>query len=150
MNPFLLVIFNIAVVFNLPAKYNYQNQDRKTLEITVTGIANQDGLILLSLFDSEDGFPGEREKAITSLEKKITNDKVSFVIKDLPAGNYAVSLIHDENNNKKLDTNFVGIPKEGYGASNNLKKMFRAPRFEEASFVLDEDPKKIEIEINYL
>ncbi len=146
-----MMLIKLAVFAN-PAKSEIPNPivNDNTLEITVTGIDNNNGLILLSLFNSAEGFPGDREKAVKSLKQKVNADKVSFIIKELPPGIYAVSLIHDENNNEKLDTNFVGIPKEGYGASNNVKKMFRGPRFEEASFEVDKNLNKIEVELIYL
>ena len=57
---------------------------------------------------------------------------------DLAPGKYAISIIHDENNNDKLDTNFIGIPKEGFGFSNNPRIMFGPPSFEKASFEINQ------------
>ncbi|CAN5539034.1 DUF2141 domain-containing protein [soil metagenome] len=147
MHFLLLLIFKFLIFNNIQKPEIAQLEaNQKSLEIIVTGIENQKGMILLNLFNSEEGFPGEREKAYKSLEQKIVNNKVTLFINDLPEGKYAASVIHDENNNRKLDTNFKGVPKEGYGASNNVKKMFRAPRFDEASFEIGEDLTKIEIE----
>jgi uncharacterized protein (DUF2141 family) len=58
-------------------------------------------------------------------------------------------LFHDENENKELDTNFIGIPREGMGTTNNKKPKFRAPKFEEASFKLESSVYKAEIELIY-
>lgn len=149
MNTFLWILHFIVIINLDIQKFPEPTLNQNTLEITVTGVVNQNGTILLNLFNSEEGFPGEREKAYRSVEQKI-KDKVNFIINNLPAGTYAASLIHDENNNRRFDTNFIGVPKEGYGASNNIKKMFRAPRFNEASFEINEDPKRIEIEMIYL
>jgi uncharacterized protein (DUF2141 family) len=71
------------------------------------------------------------------------------VFTDLPAGVYAVSVFHDENMNQKLDKNFVGVPKEGYGASNNPKKKMGPPSFEEAKFQLSGTEQSLEIKLMY-
>jgi uncharacterized protein (DUF2141 family) len=71
------------------------------------------------------------------------------VFTDLPAGVYAVSVFHDENMNQKLDKNFVGVPKEGYGASNDPKKKMGPPSFEETKFQLSGTEQSLEIKLMY-
>ena len=61
---------------------------------------------------------------------------MAVTFEDLPYGTYAITILHDENGNLKVDANFLGIPKEGYGFSNNARNLFRAPKFEEAKFEL--------------
>ncbi len=68
---------------------------------------------------------------------------------DLPAGVYAVSVFHDENMTQKLDKNFVGVPKEGYGASNNPKKKMGPPNFGETKFQLRGTEQFLEIKLMY-
>jgi uncharacterized protein (DUF2141 family) len=68
----------------------------------------------------------------------------------LPAGEYAVSLFHDENDNKVLDKNFIGIPKEGIGTSNDAKGSFGSSKFEDAKFAVKAGLKTITIHIIYL
>ena len=64
-----------------------------------------------------------------------TGTRARFEFKDLPPGDYAVMVMHDENGNGKLDSNMIGMPVEGYGFSNNPNVM-RKPTFEEARFTL--------------
>jgi uncharacterized protein (DUF2141 family) len=71
------------------------------------------------------------------------------VFADLPAGFYAVSVFHDENMNEKLDKNFMGVPKEGYGASNNPKKKMGPPNFDEAKFQSGVADQSVEIMLMY-
>ena len=68
----------------------------------------------------------------------IEDQSCTVTFKDVPAGTYAVSYIHDENGNGKMDTNFMGIPKEGYGCSNNAKGFMGPPKWEDAKFELTE------------
>lgn len=72
-----------------------------------------------------------------------------MIFKDLPHGTFAVSVLHDENGNGKMDKNFVGMPKEGYSASNNPKKKRRAPTFDEAKFSLTSAEQTVEIALVY-
>ena len=69
----------------------------------------------------------------------IQNKKASLVFKNLPPGNYAVFLFHDANNNNKMDKNFLGIPKEGYGASKNSLPFAAAPGFKENRFTVPQN-----------
>ncbi len=74
-------------------------------------------------------------------------DKKAIVtFKNIPKGEYAVSFVHDENDNKKMDTNFFGIPKEDYGCSNNARGFMGPPKYEDAKFQLIEN-KTIDIKI---
>jgi uncharacterized protein (DUF2141 family) len=61
---------------------------------------------------------------------------------------YAVMVFHDENSNGKLDKNILGIPKEGYGASNNLARKMRPPTFDEARFSISSD-QSVEVKLFY-
>ena len=70
------------------------------------------------------------------------------VIRDLPPGQYSIAALHDENDNKKMDTRFR-LPKEGLGFSNNVKVRFRAPSFADTMFEVGEEHTRIEIEIRY-
>lgn len=67
----------------------------------------------------------------------------------LPLGDYAVAVIHDENNNAKLDT-FAGIPREGFGFSRNPPIRFGAPRFVAARFALTHDANAQQINMHYI
>jgi len=105
----------------------------------------------VSLFQSPQGFPEDTSKAIRQESVEIDPSTMSaqVVFKNLPQGIYAVSVLHDENGNGKMDKNFVGIPKEGYGASNNPKKKMRAPAFDEAKFSLNSAEQTIEVTLIY-
>ncbi len=67
----------------------------------------------------------------------------------LKPGTYAVAVFHDENGNGDLDTNFIGIPKEGYGFSNNPKSMMGPPEFKEAAFTVGEEDLEMLIQLKY-
>jgi uncharacterized protein (DUF2141 family) len=73
----------------------------------------------------------------------------TIVFKDLPYGNYAIALLHDEDKNGELTKNFIGMPKEGFAFSRNYQVVLRAPKYHEANFELDSPKKTITINFQY-
>jgi uncharacterized protein (DUF2141 family) len=92
------------------------------LDIEISGIRNNEGNIMLQLFDSS-------EKVLIQKMEPITDKQCIITISDLKAGKYAVRYYHDENKNGKMETNAVGKPTEGYGFSNNVIGKFGPPPF---------------------
>jgi uncharacterized protein (DUF2141 family) len=105
------------------------------LVVRVAGIAEPQGAIGCALFRSADGFPLDTA-ASRSLWTKAETAGVSCRFADVPAGRYAVSVVHDLNGNRRADTNLVGMPTEPWGVSNGVRPTLRAPRFDEAAFVV--------------
>ena len=112
-----------------------------TLDVEIQGIT-EGGVLHLAIYSSKEVFeadrgdkPGSQSGIEAGVVKKIGKGtyKGSFVI---PPGTYAIGVYIDENDNEQLDTNFVGMPKEQYGFSNNARA-FGIPKFEAASFVVD-------------
>lgn len=140
----------VAILLLVPSLLMAQS-GTGTLTIRVTGARNNNGQIALAVFQNEAGFPGDGSKAVRLLQAKIDAQTRSaqFVLQGIPYGVYAASVFHDENMNRKLDKNFVGAPKEGYGASNNPRKRMGPPLFDEAKFSLDQPEQSIEIKLIY-
>jgi len=112
-----------------------------SLTIEISGIKNNTGKIMLQLFD-------ENEKVINQAAGEIKEETSLFSIQILKAGKYAVRYFHDENLNGEMDTNLIGIPKEGYGFSNNATGKFGPPPFDKWLFEINGD-KKIELKPTY-
>jgi uncharacterized protein (DUF2141 family) len=105
------------------------------LTVNVINFKNTKGACRYWLYSSADGFPTDGKKAIKIVDASITGTSSQFVFEDLPAGTYAVTVIHDENGNHKFDTNFMGFPKERYGTSNGERGGIGGPpKFKNASF----------------
>ena len=153
LNRLVVLIALLCVVFPMtPAQFiPAQGQSTTALTIRVVGIRNGKGKIGIALFQNADGFPDNTSNALRQQSVNIdpTTLSAQVVFSDVPQGSYAVSVLHDENLNGKLDKNFVGIPKEGYGASNNPAKKRRAPTFDEAKFSLNAPEQTIEIKLIY-
>ena len=80
---------------------------------------------------------------------KVRDKQARCDFEDIPPGTYALAIVHDENMNGKLDTNLLGIPKEGYGFSNDAKALLGAPSFSAASFPFDGQNLELTISLNY-
>lgn len=105
-----------------------------SIKVNILNLRNNKGHVLVSLFNSSSGFPDKPEKAVRKVQLAINNNAASVSFTGLPAGNYAVAILHDENDDQKMNTNFFGIPKEGYGFSNNVMGTFGPPSFSRACF----------------
>ena len=103
-----------------------------SVTLHVDGFRNQKGDLGVTVFKSPDGWPENNSKALQHGGYPFSGDSATVKL-DLPAGRYAFAVIHDENSNHKLDRNFVGYPKEGFGFSNNPKVFLTAPGFEVAA-----------------
>jgi uncharacterized protein (DUF2141 family) len=121
------------------------------LIVKVAGLRNAKGKVDALLFLSADGFPDKESSAIASEAVPIdpTTLMAQITFPHVPYGLAAVTVLHDENLNEKLDTNIFGIPREGYGASNNPKKRYRAPTFAEAQFSVSLPTQTIQINVIY-
>lgn len=119
-----------------------------TLEITFVGIRSNKGLMVVGMNDSPKGWPRNPMMDFFYEKTGLKNGSLTVQIDSLKYGTYAVSVLDDENSNIKMDK-FLGMPKEGYGFSNDVKKKLSAPNFEECSFKIDKASKKISIEIGY-
>src|SRR6185436_5881623 len=102
-------------------------QCQHNLEVLVTNIKEATGTLRVSLFANDADFL----KTVLDLKTcKVTYTQATIVFTNLKSGEYAVSIIHDKNDNEKLDENFMGLPKEPYGFSNNAMGNFGPPTFE--------------------
>lgn len=109
-----------------------------SITIKVENIANDEGSIMLSFYDNEEDF---LKKAILKRTLKITNGTAEVSIKDLNYGEYAIAVIHDENDNGKLDFHFYGPPSEKTGTSNNVKTLILPPSWDDAKFKVNKASK---------
>lgn len=138
---FLIIAFIFSVTFTIQAQEN--ENETFDLTIEVKGIENNKGKIYIAIYDSEASFLKNAKGIIADINDK----KSTGIFKGLKKGTYAVSLFHDENDNKKMDTKIFGIPKEPYGFSNDATGFMGPPKFEDAKFTIEAN-KTITINID--
>lgn len=102
------------------------------LLVHIDGFRNQKGDAGVTVFQSPEGWPEHNDKAFTHGAHPFSGNKTTVEL-ELPAGRYAIAVIHDENSNHKLDRNMIGIPREGFGFANNPKVSLSAPSFSAAA-----------------
>ena len=121
-----------------------------SLSLRLSGFHSAAGQVLVAVFRGADGFPGKPEQAVKTAVAKISDGRVRLELTDLAPGEYAVSVVHDENGNNTLDTNWVGMPKEGIGMSNNAKGRMGPPKYRDAKFTVTAAGAVQAIDIVYL
>jgi uncharacterized protein (DUF2141 family) len=103
--------------------------------VEVQDLRHERGQLAILLFDDPNGFPKSPERAVRNWKFPLGKGR-RFELGNIPKGRYALSVIHDENANARLDANPFGIPREPYGFSNNPKAVLGPPDFHEAAFEL--------------
>jgi uncharacterized protein (DUF2141 family) len=118
-----------------------------SLEVNVNNIKSKKGSIRIGLFTSEKDF---LKNAAEGKVVKVTGAEVTVVFENLLPGEYALSVIHDENENGKLDSNVFGVPKEGFAFGNNAMGPFGPPSFEKAKIVIGDHVVRQVINLKYM
>lgn len=120
------------------------------IHVKILDIRNSAGAVACALFESSAGFPTEYLLAATNIMIiKVRDKQARCDFEDIPPGTYALAVVHDENMNGKLDVNWLGVPSEGYGFSNDAHALLGAPSFSAASFPYDGSNLDLTISLNY-
>src|SRR5690348_1247250 len=143
-------ILAVIGVFNTGALSQSKPVEANLIHVDIEGLRSDRGQVICALFSSPAGFPKRSDKATALAKSEISHAHAACDFQGIPSGTYAVSVFHDENSNDKLDTDFVGIPREGVGASNNAKGHFGPPKFSAAAFQYSAGRYDLTITINYL
>jgi len=134
MFEWLSMKYTILIWFAFLSQMAYSQTYDLTIEIP--NLKSQNGEIQIGIYNKEETFPHDNEqyKMIFIVVNKFTGN---YTIEDLPKGEYAVALMHDENADRKCNRNFFGIPKEGYGFSNNIRPVLSTPSFDDCKIDLN-------------
>jgi uncharacterized protein (DUF2141 family) len=142
-----ILIFHASVFAERTPQYKPQNTG--SILLNISNIRSNNGSVKVSLFSTADGFPNNPNKAVAIQSVLIQKNQVTVRFENLAFGTYAIACLHDENGNGKMDTNLVGIPKEGYGASNNAVNKLSAPKFEAAKFPFNSAVLSVNFKMHY-
>lgn len=124
----------ILLILVLLSNFVISSVAQLSLRVEIENLSNNTGKVLLELLD-------DKEERVRALSEIIENNKCIIVISDLKPGKYAFKYFHDENENEELDMNWIGMPTEGFGFSNNAKIKFGPPSLDEMIFELKENTK---------
>jgi uncharacterized protein (DUF2141 family) len=134
--PIILILFS-----------SFKALSQGSIEVTVRNIRETKGTVRVGLFNNDADF---LKNAVDGKIVKANSAEVTVVFENLKPGDYAVSVIHDKNENGKLDKNFIGIPKEGFAFGNNAMNTFGPPDFNDAKVKVDGNRVKQVISVKYM
>lgn len=138
----------IVLMFIIPAAF--AQSSCLGIHVKILNIRNSAGTVDCALFESPIGFPIEFLHSATNVMViKVRKAQARCDFEDIPPGTYAIAVIHDENMNGKLDTNWLGIPTEGYGFSNDVKALLGPPSFSATSFPYNGQNLDLTISLHY-
>jgi len=127
----------------------YAENNKGGFIVEVNGFQSSKGIAMITLYDTKDKYDNEinafREAQILNNESRAV-----WTVNDLPSGEYAIKMYYDENDNGIMDTNFLGIPKEGFGFSNNAEAELSPPSFEKTMFKINDGVVKQTIQLTYM
>jgi uncharacterized protein (DUF2141 family) len=130
----LLLLFSVLLVGSGSAWASPAASEADcSLIIHVTGFRNTKGVLGAELFTSSHGWPEDVAKSFRNENFPIEGDHATARFDHIPAGRYGVAVLHDENENQKLDRNLFLFPTEGFGFANNPHVLLEAPPFEKAT-----------------
>lgn len=142
---FLLLVF-LSTTLNFPQAVDSLNGYGK-LTVIIKGFENDKGNCRFALDNSKDIYESENSVWI-GRELPIKNKVVVVTIDSLKYGEYAIRVYQDENKNAELDTDFLGIPTENYGFSNDASAWFGQPSWDKAKFFFNKPEMTIQIDID--
>ena len=121
-----------------------------TVRVTVENVRSSSGLITAILYPDNPKTFLKEGKRLDKVRVEAREGETVLCLKAPSTGRYSVALYHDENGNKDFDQNFLGIPTEGYGFSNNPGFRFGKPEQEETLFTIEESLTDLRISVLYL
>jgi uncharacterized protein (DUF2141 family) len=126
--------------------FSAESPTTTSVSVEVSELASDQGQVECVLWAGPRGFPTDTTQAVAKIRtQELAHQRATCTFDAVPPGQYAVSLIHDENGDGRMTKNFLGIPVERYGFSRNPRPMMRAPRFDEASFAIDRTPLVLQV-----
>jgi uncharacterized protein (DUF2141 family) len=142
-----ILFLTILLLLLLPAR----SGNSQTVEVIITGIRSEKGQIVIGVFKDDESFQKEKSFMEKRFVKSGISNREMRVQFSLETGTYGLSLLDDENSNGKMEFNFLGIPKEGFGFSDYYHKGIKKPKFDSYKFSINKDQtKRITIRIRYM
>jgi uncharacterized protein (DUF2141 family) len=142
------IALTIVPIFIQAFVFAQEPENIGTLKIVVSGLKNNAGDVKIGLFNSVESYQGKTEKFRGNV-LQIENRRAEWLVENIPFGEYAIKLFHDEDKDDKIDRNFLGMPKESIGFSNNAKiGLGGPPGFNKAKFLFNSKEMTIVISLN--
>ncbi len=132
----VLLVLLTSLSVGLTAQELPEYSNSSSFKLQIEGLKKAEGEIRIAMFNSKDSYTKDPIHAVVLT---VDSTFVEWELPTLPFGEYAIAVYHDKNKNGKLDTNFLGIPKESYGFSNNARGRFGPASWEDAQFAVENE-----------
>ena len=143
-------LVGLILLSNLVVSSQADAASSSTLTVTISGLGNQQGQVCFSLFSGRQGFPSDGTYAVQASCISATNTPVVVTFQHLNVGSYAVAVFHDTNGDGILNRNWLGIPTEAFGFSQNPTILTSAPRFGDSAVLVAGSQTAIQIRLQSL
>ena len=143
----MLIILNLLflnAIFSQEETSKYYITDLRgniSLEMEINNLKSNKGPLYIRILDENENPVIVGTSSVINYSSKISFDSIS-------PGKYAIQFFHDENENQKMDFNLIGIPKEKFGSSNDVKPILGPPKFEKMLFEIYQDKKIVMQPVN--
>ena len=146
---FITILTTIGSLEVFEIKNTTHLNDRYNVKVVIEGVRSEKGKLVLAIFKDQDGF--KNRKPIKRIELIKSELEGNEIVLNLDPGTYGFSVLDDENENNKMDYNFIGMPKEGFGFSNYYHKGLSKPHFDKFKFKINNKKiKLIAIQLRYV
>jgi uncharacterized protein (DUF2141 family) len=142
--------FSIALIGGIFLSQSSLKAQTQTTQVTISGIRSGNGQILLYVYTDEETYDNQKPVKTFTLDKKGLADGQLVVPCSLTPGVYSLTIVDDENSNGKIDKNFLGMPKEGFGFSNFFMEKMKKPVFDDFKVDLRSTNIKVGIKVKYM
>lgn len=137
----------LLITFSILFGMTPTHKEELTITVTIDGLRNENGYVAVALHNGDTEFPGGEGFMNEYVEAE--KGSIEVVFKKVPAGEYAIAILHDENGDEEMSFNEYGMPLEGFGFSNEAKAETGPPEFGDASFDISEDSDQ-SVEVVYI
>jgi uncharacterized protein (DUF2141 family) len=137
-----LFIFAVSLLMAITAKSQSIN-----IVVSLSNVSSNNGSVKVYFFTDADAFPTKINQAVKVVSVKALKGTTQIPVEGLASGNYALAIHHDENNDGKINTNFIGIPKEPMGVSNGAVGKMGPPKYKDAVISLRKNGGVVNIKL---
>lgn len=126
--------------------------EKGTIIVEIEGFGNEKGIVFSHLYSEQlaEFFPTKSSKSYQKRIGRVYKRSATIVYEEIPYGTYALTVHHDEDENKRMNRNFIGYPTEGFGLSNNPTIFLSIPDFDECKFELSKDTVVVKIKLKFV
>ena len=142
----IVLLLTLTASFASAGEAGTNSKQTGQLQVTILGLENDKGKVMVGLFASKEDYTSDKAP-FKGCSVEIRGGKAECTFAGIPYGTYAIKAFHDKNGNGKLDKNFMGIPNEPYGFSNNVRAEFGPAKWEDAKFTINAKNMSMEITV---